>query len=148
MRQSLVFYLDYVIGECFLGGQVTSLSDARQLGNGRSVLDLLGAYRLSSGPPKGDSVCVLMKKGSQRPVSVGLFIQIEPKCNFGSICQEINIYSPRNKHPEARSNTHTHTLCPSLFLSFCISHSFYTSVCLCLTHSLSNPVFLFFSLSL
>lgn len=54
MRQRLFFYLMTSFGGCFLGGQVTSLSDTGPTGSGRSVVDLLGAYRLSSRPPKGD----------------------------------------------------------------------------------------------
>lgn len=94
-----MFYLDDVIGGCLLGGQVTSLSGAGQPGNGRSVLNLLGAYRLSSRPPKGDSVCVLMKKGHQSPVFIGLLIQIEP--NIQRLVQKY---------------THSLPLCSSLLL--------------------------------
>lgn len=42
-----------VMGWCLPVGQVTSLSHAAPLGTGRSVQDLLGAYRLTSKPPKG-----------------------------------------------------------------------------------------------
>lgn len=123
-----MFYLDDVNGGCLLGGQVTSLSGAGQPGNGRSVLNLLGAYRLSSRPPKGDSVCVLMKKGHQSPVFIGLLIQIEP--NIQRLVQK-------------------YTLSPSLFLSPSVSLtlSIPPFVSVCLTHSSSNLVFFFFSLT-
>lgn len=51
--EACVVVFNDAIGWCFLVGQVTSLSHAAPLGTGRSVHDLLGAYRLTSKPPKG-----------------------------------------------------------------------------------------------